>query len=240
MRSEVPLIGITAANDPEYRGLYVVRWDYARGVEAAGGIPVILAPSLKIPVGRVLDRLDGLIFSGGRDIDPSLYGGRPAGSEPDEGDRERDAFELDLMRRALERDLPVLGISRGMHMLNVARGGDLIPDIDSHLHTAVHHDDPNRPRHRLAHLVEVEEGSRLYHVSGAGRFQVNSFHHQAVDRLGRGLRASAHASDGVVEAIEISDRRLVLGLQWHPEALVWQGRPYSSQLAAVVEAARAA
>jgi gamma-glutamyl-gamma-aminobutyrate hydrolase PuuD len=156
-----------------------------------------------------LDGVHGLLISGGTDVSARLYSSEPS-PHSDPPDDARDLMELTLVREALDRDLPVLAICRGMQLLNVALGGTLIPHL------------PQTEAHRQrgvmdAHAIQVMEGTRLAAVIGPGPLAVNSRHHQAVDALGEGLRISARSSDGVVEAIEIPDRRFILGVQWHPE-----------------------
>jgi putative glutamine amidotransferase len=187
---------------------------YLRAVEAAGGIPVVLPP-LGDAV-AYLDRLDGICLSGGPDLDPIAYGAPDRHAELGPTEPGLDVFELQLARAADERGLPILGICRGAQALNVARGGTLHQHLPGHRQT--------EPATATTHTVQIEPGSRLADVAGAGRLRVNSFHHQAVDVLGRGLRAVAFAADGIVEAIEVPGPRLVLGVQWHAEGLTAQSR----------------
>jgi putative glutamine amidotransferase len=164
-------------------------------------------------VEETLDALDGLIFSGGSDLDPSLYG-QEAHAETTGVVAERDRGELALLTAALERDMPVLAICRGSQVLNVALGGDLVqhlPEVvgsEQHKHT---------PGEFADHDVAVEEGTRLGSIVG-GEVPVKSHHHQGFGRLGKGLRVAAHANDGAVEAVEDPSRRFALGVLWHPEA----------------------
>ena len=244
-----PLIGISTSEmrmparvlplpqgEPAQREL-ALGMAYARAVEAAGGLPVVLAPIDPGAVDALLSRLSGLCLPGGPDLHPQWYGDAP---HPELGptEPELDAFELALARRADALGMPILAICRGAQLLNVARGGTLhqhlpgrpVPLEVAHRQAA--------PPERASHAVEVEGGSLLAIWTGAGRLEVNSFHHQAVRRLGADLRAVAWAPDGVVEAIEAPDRPFVLGVQWHAEGLV--GRPEQESLfTAFVEAARA-
>jgi len=230
-----PLIGIAAGNDPKNPELFVLRWDYVRSVEFAGGVPVILAPSGPALHPSLLGRLDGLILTGGVDISPELYGA-PAHPTVTRTSPARDEFELALLADALERDLPVLGICRGSQMLNVALGGTLIQDIPSAVPEHASHDDPERPRAAIAHRVRVDAGSRLASILGRTDLEVNSFHHQAVDRLGRGLVVTARAEDGVIEGIELPSARFVVGVQWHPEAFVKSPEVFGALFSALVAA----
>ena len=180
---------------------------YLRALDAAGAMPVVLPP-----VGdaeAVLARLDGICLSGGPDLDPGAYGAPDR--HPQLGDTEPslDAFELALARAALAGGVPILGVCRGAQTLNVAAGGTLHQHIDGHRQT--------EPGTVTTHVVDVAARTRLAGIVGAGALGVNSFHHQAVETLGGGLRAVAHAPDGTIEAIEGAG--FVLGVQWHAEAL---------------------
>jgi putative glutamine amidotransferase len=212
-----PLVGITTYVTAARFGAWdteaaLVPGDYVRAVERAGGRPLLVPPS-EAGVEETLDAVDGLIFSGGSDLEPELYGQDPHpetyGVVP-----ERDRAELALLTAALERDLPVLAICRGSQVLNVALGGDLVqhlPDLvghEQHKHT---------PGVFADHDVDVENGTRLAALLGE-RAAVKSHHHQGFGRLGDGLRASARAEDGAVEAVEASALRFALGVLWHPEA----------------------
>ena len=213
-----PLIGITAYVEPSARwGAWdlptaLVPLDYVEAVERAGGRPLIVPPS-STGIDETLEALDGLILSGGSDLDPELYG---ADRHPETAGirSERDAAELELLKAALDRDLPVLAICRGSQVLNVARGGDLVqhlPDVvgdEKHKHT---------PGSFADHDVEVEKDTRLGEILG-DRAPVKSHHHQGIGRLGDGLRESARAEDGTIEAVEDPAKRFALGVLWHPEA----------------------
>jgi putative glutamine amidotransferase len=220
-----PLVGITLG-DGDRRGLHAIREEYVRSVEQAEAVPVVLPPLPPEDVPALLDRLDGVLLSGGVDVDPILYGEPP---HPRLGrvDRRRDDFELALAREALRRDVPTLAICRGHQVLNVALGGTLVQDIASDLPGAADHDAPGR-RWRRSHGVEVVAGSRLHGILGRQTLSVNSFHHQAVDRVGQGLVVSARCpADGLIEGLEMPDRRFAIAVQWHPESF-WN-RPDSFQ-----------
>jgi putative glutamine amidotransferase len=210
------VIGITLG-DGDRPGYTSMRADYVRSVERSGALPLVLPTLAPETAEALLDRLDGLVLSGGVDVDPALYG-QPRHPKLGRVDRERDDFELALTRHALRRDLPLLAICRGQQVLNVATGGTLIQDIPSELEGAVRHDAPGR-RTRRSHPVEVTRGSKLGEILGTAALDVNSFHHQAVDLVGEGLSVSARSpADGVIEAVEMKDRSFVLGVQWHPES----------------------
>jgi putative glutamine amidotransferase len=215
-----PTIGITTGVDD--KGFFTLRPEYVPAVEKAGGVPVLLAPARPDEVPALLERLDGLLMSGGSDIDPSLYG--EAAHPTSRWVRERDDFEIALARAAVARDLPLLAICRGQQVLNVALGGTLVQDIPSQLPSAGPHYPKDVDRWRAAHDVEIAPGTRLRELVGRDVLAVNSFHHQAVRDLGRGLRLAARGRDGVVEGIESPDHRFVVGVQWHPEAM-WNREP---------------
>ena len=195
---------------------------YARAVEAAGGVPVVMPPLASAAIPALVSRLDGLLLSGGPDLAPVAYDQRPhielGSTEP-----RLDAFEYAVVREALKLGLPILGICRGAQALNVARGGTLhqhLPDLPA---TALTHRQCEAGE-SLTHDVDVVAGTKLRRIVRSARLGVNSFHHQAVDRLGEGLRVSARASDGTVEAIEDPRRPFVLGVQWHAEMLLEERR----------------
>jgi putative glutamine amidotransferase len=192
---------------------------YMRAVERAGGLPVALPPLRDENVGPLLEQLSGLLLTGGPDIDPACYGAEP---HPELGpiDHDVDVFEIELCRQADRRGLPILGICRGSQVLNVARGGSLIQHLPDISGGTIEHRQ-TEPGDRTTHEVQVAPDSGLAQTTGGGPVRVNSFHHQAVDRLGTGLRPVAWAADGVVEAVEDpeDDGQLVLGVQWHAETL---------------------
>lgn len=178
---------------------------YERALEHVGLEPVRLAPGLPL----TLEGVDGLLLTGGADVNPARYGQsrHPKAEEPD---NERDELEFETLRQAFQKELPVLAICRGMQLLNVACGGGLI----QHLDTAETH---FRPADLDAHQIEIPPGTRLASLMGPGAHVVNSRHHQAVERIGDGLIVSATAGDGVIEAIEKPGEQFVVGVQWHPE-----------------------
>jgi putative glutamine amidotransferase len=191
---------------------------YLRAVERAGGLPVVLPPLELDRISALLDRLSGVLLSGGPDLDPAGYG-RDAHPELGPTEPRLDAFEVRLAKEADARGLPVLGICRGAQAINIARGGTLhqhLPEVTDG--SVVHRRPPTGDD--AAHEVRVAAGSRLAAVVGSGPLSVNSFHHQAVDRLGDGLDAVAWSADGVIEGIEGRGDSFVLGVQWHAETLV--------------------
>jgi putative glutamine amidotransferase len=228
-----PLIGITTYAQEASWGVWrvpaaLIPLDYVDAVERAGGRPVLIPPS-EDGVDETLDALDGIVFSGGADVDPTLYGA-DAHPETDAPQKRRDEAELALLRAALERDLPTLAVCRGVQLLNVARGGDLV----QHLPEKVGHDDHRQvPGTFSEHPVEVQAGSRLRAIVGPDP-RVTSHHHQSLGTVGEGLVEAAWAEDGTVEAVEDPEKRFLLGVQWHPEAGEDRGL-----LEALVEEARA-
>ena len=216
MAGVAPVVGITAYVEQASWGVWdlpacVLPFRYVERVEAAGGRAVVLPPTAAAD-DTVLDRLDAVVFAGGADLDPALYGEGPhaatTGLRP-----ERDAAEVPLMRSALGRDLPVLGICRGMQLLSVVRGGSLV----QHLPEAVGHE-----RHRPApgvyglHEVRLEPGSRAHRILG-DRVSVPSYHHQGLASAGD-LTVTGWADDGTPEVVEDPDLRFAVGVLWHPEA----------------------
>ncbi len=219
-----PLIGISSYARGGQRLSFSVPCEYVDAIRRAGGVPVVLPPVLG-PVREALDAVSGLILPGGGDIHPEHYGG----NEHDANYgvcHERDCFELVLVRAALERGLPIMCVCRGMQVLNVAVGGDLIPHIPDVYGTRVVHRTPDVQA--IPHGVRLAPGSHVARVYGVTAAIVQSVHHQAVGRLGDGLRAVAWADDGVVEAIESERHDFVVAVQWHPELDVpSEERPYT-------------
>lgn len=190
---------------------------YTDAVAKAAGIALVIAPNAAVTSDpdAVLSILDALILAGGTDIDPAFYGAEPS-PETGTADRNRDEAELALARGALARDLPVLGICRGMELLNIAQGGTLHQHLPARLgHT--HH--LRRIGTFAVHEVALTPGSAAQHLAGAADCSVRSHHHQAIDALGTGVVATGwDTRDGIIEAIEIEDASLAVGVQWHPEA----------------------
>lgn len=216
-----PLIGVTA-NFSE--GQLQLAPGYFRSVEAAGGIPVIIAPK-RMPNANMLlllDRIDGLLLSGGADINPILVGEDPVPALHGIN-TERDLFELTLTRLAYNRQIPMLGICRGIQVLAAALGGTIMQDIATSLpHTQLIKHSQDADRATATHFVEAVEGSRIAELLGK-RFAVNSFHHQAVGQCGPRFRITAQSADGVIEAIESTEMKSIIGVQWHPECFIAEG-----------------
>ena len=242
-----PRIGIAGATrtDLERKAFQA----YVEAIEDAGGTSVPIKPGESVhPAPEILDGLDGLVLTGGLDIDPKEYGQTVDPAMAVEVDHERDALELPLAREAVRRDLPVLAICRGIQVLNVALGGTLIQDLDvartgrqawSHQQRKSR---PGEPLDAAIHDVDVAPGSRLREIAGGRRVGVNTFHHQAIDRVATGLVVTARAADptqaDLIEAVEAPGCRWVLGVQWHPERM-WRSAPGQRRLFVdLVEAAK--
>ena len=223
-----PLIGVTTSEvrpatatrpeehaDPR-RPEMALGMTYMRAVQRTGGAPVVIPP---LPGGAeaLLERVDGVLLSGGPDLDPIAYRHE---AHPELGPtwRELDEVEFELARGADERGIPVLGICRGVQALNTVRGGTLHQDLPSLNGSLIDHRQTDGGD-VLTHEIAIEPGTQLERLTGGGRLEVNSFHHQGIDRLGDGLIVSARSEDGVIEAIEDPDSRFFLGVQWHAEFL---------------------
>ncbi|MEO5896713.1 MAG: gamma-glutamyl-gamma-aminobutyrate hydrolase family protein [Vicinamibacterales bacterium] len=224
-----PVIGITRCSRLD---------DYVSSVETSGGRARIL--EINDSPRQLVEQIDGLLLTGGGDVDPVLYREErhPSVEDAEPG---RDEFEIDLARRAMQRHLPLLAICRGSQVLNVAAGGTLVQDIPSAIATTLRHS-VVEPRNLIAHDVTVAEGSRLERVLGGAvttehSCRVNSRHHQSVGRLGASLVASATAPDGVIEAVEAPGEDFCVGVQWHPENF-WRTGEFKGLFDTFVETAR--
>ncbi len=220
-----PVIGITA--DSEQPGGYskfpwfALRRNYCGAVSHAGGLPVIL-PHEPDRVPEYLALMDGVVVSGGAfDVDPAHFG--DASRHPSVVTKDsRTVFEIAVVRAALERDLPLLAICGGQQLLHVVLGGTLIQHIPDAVPNALAHEQPN-PRDQPGHGVEVRPGTALHDIVGVDRLEVNSAHHQAAADVPEGVVVNAVAPDGVIEGIEVPDKRFCIGVQWHPEFLIGDG-----------------
>ena len=224
-----PVIGVTRCSRLD---------DYVASVERSGARARILEVS-ESPRG-VLQTIDGVLLTGGGDVDPAFYG-EDRHETVQDAEPGRDEFELDLARRAIEEDVPLLAICRGAQVLNVATGGTLVQDIPSAVTTELTHS-LTEPKDCVAHDIRVDADSRLHGalggtVSASCACRVNSRHHQSVGKLGRNLKASATAPDGVIEGIEAPEATFCLGVQWHPENF-WRTGEFKPLFDAFVAAAR--
>lgn len=242
-----PVIGVTATLKEDIDqiadrplGRFVrADLDYVEGVAHAGGVPVVLPPvGEQRAAEAVIGGLDGLLLSGGSDLDPSYYGEKPI-PELNVTLPERDAFEMALLGEALRRGIPIFGICRGLQVLNVALGGTLYQDLPSQLGRDLLTHRQETPKWQATHEVEIHEGSWVGGITDSTCVKVNSYHHQGIKDLADGLRVSARSSDGVIEAIESHDfsERWLVGVQWHAEAMRDAGAEHRNLFEAHVQAA---
>lgn len=215
-----PLIGITCSTHPTEEKYYIVK-DYVKAVEASGGIPVLIPPvKSETKIKSMVRVLDGLLLSGGKDLDPKYYGEEPVGVW--RIDPEKDVLELTLTRTALKRNIPILGICRGCQVLNVVGGGTVAQHLSTQKGAIKHWQ--TAPDAYPTHGLELRKGTRLLQIIGESRIRVNSFHHQAIKDVAKGYKVSAVAPDGTVEAIESEGDSWVIGVQFHIEYL-WEEYP---------------
>jgi putative glutamine amidotransferase len=241
-----PVIGITSSQfiDSASHGVFPrhsVSKAYAEAVHEAGGTPIIL-PFFGDLAANMLDLIDGLILTGGADIDPARFGDDQLHPKTYDVLPDRDEAEIELTRGALSRDMPILGICRGIQVLNVAMGGTLYQDVPDQFSAEIMHrqQEESIPANEAGHSVTVESGSLLERIYGEGSIAVNSFHHQAVREVAPGLVATGTSDDGLIEAVESPERAFVLGVQWHPELMFARHERHLAPFAALVEAAAAA
>lgn len=233
-----PVIGIPIGREMPHSPEYLrIRGTYARAVADAGGVPLLLPPIADVgALRRAFELLDGLVFPGGLDVEPGHYGEEAHPTTL--VDEVLDGAELRLAAWAVAEERPTLGLCRGQQLLNVALGGSLVQDLPSE---GLEH--PQSPHHglrsELVHAIDVASDSRLARALGATTLSANSYHHQAVRRLGRGLRAVAWSSDGVIEGVESDEHPWLLTVQFHPEDLVGFHDPSRRLFAAFVEACAA-
>lgn len=215
-----PVIGLSCSTlvVPGMRGVprFALVHHYVDCVLAAGGLPLLLPNVTPEAAAGYLARIDGLLLTGGLDVDPIHYGQEP---KPHLGqiDPTRDAFELELADGARHAGIPILAICRGVQVLNVAFGGTLLQHIPDEVEGALRHEQDAVRYDALAHAVHIERGTRLFEIAGTEEARVNSFHHQAVDRPAGGFVVSARARDGVIEGLEDPRAGFCVGVQWHPE-----------------------
>jgi putative glutamine amidotransferase len=240
-RRGAPLIGVTpdvAATGDNAEPLIVLQERYARAIQQAGAIPLVLPiASAPATLRRVVESLDGVVVSGGDfDIHPKYYGER-ATERLGNIREERTEFELGLISLALKRDMPLLGVCGGAQAINVALGGSLYQDIRSQVAGAAEHEQGHL-KDRGGHAVNIVPGTKLRRIVGRESLEVNTTHHQSVKKLGKGLIVNAAAADRVIEGIESQGHTFVLGVQWHPEFLVHRDRAQKKIFAAFVSACK--
>ena len=239
-----PLVGIPAdfAPSPDTtisHPRWLLNQTYVDAVFDAGGLPLIL-PVLPDPGDQLLDLLDGVILSGGGDIDPIHFRRdrhpKTGGISP-----ERDDLELRVFAAARERGLPILGICRGLQLINVAMGGTLIQDIPDERPSSSQHrqDHDGLARNDVSHPVTLVGGSRVAGIYGDTRIMTNSYHHQAIDDLADGLTVTGHSDDGTIESFEVAGDPFLVAVQWHPETLYRRHTEHARVFSALIEAASA-
>lgn len=226
------VIGITSsqenANEPSE---FTSPKSYSKAIEHAGGLPILLPiidENVEL-IEEMLEHVDGLLLTGGVDVDPLLFGEQPH-RELGRIDPGRDYFELHLAKAAMKKGIPILGICRGCQILNVAAGGTIIQDIPEVLgkQNVIKHQQ-SAPRWYPTHTARLVEGTKLASIFGEKEISINSYHHQSVNQPAPGFVVSAQATDGVIEAIEFADHPFTIGVQWHPE-LMWYRCPIFSKL----------
>ncbi|MBV7328966.1 gamma-glutamyl-gamma-aminobutyrate hydrolase family protein [Chloroflexi bacterium TSY] len=232
-----PLIGLTTYHRDE-RGYIQLPGQYADGVRRAGGIPLLIQPG-EPRLDELMNTLDGLILSGGGDVDPKRYTENDHTNDVYWVDQERDTSEFELTQRALDREMPLFCICRGFQVLNVALGGTLIPHIPNAYPNAIdHRQPPDKPYGPIPHAVQIDDNSRLTQILGSGCVTTASWHHQAIDKVAPGLTVVGRASDGIIEAVELSDHPQVLAVQWHPELTAAEDESQQKLFDALVELAQ--
>lgn len=215
----IPIIGLTTSRDLANETIRVNE-AYVQGISQAGGIPVLIPLGIsEQALAAMAVKLDGILFTGGIDVEPARYGADNQHPKLGEVDKDRDRVELFLYQEITRLGLPFLGICRGIQLVNVAMGGTLYIDIPSQYAGAIQHDYHGYPRKTLAHSVEVVD-ERLASILGATRQEVTSFHHQAVEKLAPVFKATAYAPDGLIEALELPGYPFGLAVQWHPECML--------------------
>jgi len=236
MNNSKPIIGIGSdiLTTPGMRDRAYVYTTYVESLRKAGAVPVLIPPQAENAT-DVVESLDGVLLAGGDDCDPTLYGEEPHPTvEP--MDPRRQSSDLSLAKAARDKGIPTLGICLGLQVMNVAAGGTLVQDIDSQLKTEIEH--VSEPEDRARHDVHIENGTQLSKIlGGTAEMNVNSSHHQAIKRVGDGLRETAHAPDGIVEGLEDPRHPFYVGVQWHPEDMPGETSA-ASIFGAFVEAAR--
>lgn len=234
-----PIIGITTMRRVNQYGMRLssLAETYVDALQQAGACPVLIPNNIpESALNELLSRLDGVVFSGGGDIDPGFY---QAEDHPkvDSVDQQRDRLEISILERVVHEKKPFLGICRGLQLINVGLGGSLYADIAEQVPGAAKHDYyPDWDRDHLAHTVQIQEESKLAAILGQRELQVNSMHHQAVEQLAAGLIPTACSPDGLVEGFELPGHPFGLAVQWHPEWLTAH-QPMRALFAAFIKAA---
>ncbi len=222
-----PVIGITLNEDVDDYIVFLSQF-YFRVIEEVGGIPILIPP-IKNPevLNRILDMVNGLILSGGGDVDPVHINEEPI-MEMGRITPDRDYAELELTKGALKRDISVLAICRGMQLLNIVAGGTIYQDINTQIRKVLKHKQ-EAPKGYPTHGIKVKEESKLFSIVGAEQLRVNSFHHQAIAKPALDFLVTGQSIDGVIEAIESQKHNFVIGVQWHPECM-WERNPQAFRI----------
>ena len=234
-----PIIGIpchAGLRAETERPIYYNNRTYIHAVERAGGVPILIPIFDDLDeLETLLPRLDGLLLSGGIDVDPSNYDEEP---HPllSETNPKLDTLELTMARWAFDENMPTLGICRGMQVLNVSLGGSLYQDLGALYPNSMRHALWDLPRTTIGHSIHVESGSRMEQILGTSELHANSLHHQAVKTPGKGVRVSGRAEDGVAELIEVPGHRFMMGVQCHPEELYANDAAWASLFSAFIGA----
>lgn len=232
-----PIIGITTFESEE-KGYHRIKSNYINSVFAAGGIPI------NIPIiheekdyDAYLDILDGIIFTGGLDVSPLSYNENPL-KEINSTSSIRDKYEMGLFKKAYERKLPILGICRGLQVANVVLGGSLYQDIYVQVPGVLGHQPDDMPNDEFYHSINIKKDTKLFNIFRSEKVFVNSLHHQAIKELGEGLVIAALSEDGIIEAVEPTDDRFLIGLQFHPEDLTKKYEKFLNIFRELVQAAK--
>lgn len=215
-----PIIGITTFIESKPKKDYCsVSNNYIYSVQKAGGIPILIPIDDNIEnIASYSEIIDGILFTGGEDVSPLKYGEDPL-KQVDGISEDRDNFELQLFQEVYKKNIPILGICRGTQLINIALGGSLYQDINSQIPDSFGHLPKNTMVNNLYHSVKIEEDSRLFNIFNTKELNVNSFHHQAIKKVGTDLKTVAFSSDGIIEAVESTGERFLVAVQWHPEDL---------------------
>ncbi|MFD1356647.1 gamma-glutamyl-gamma-aminobutyrate hydrolase family protein [Fictibacillus halophilus] len=241
-----PLIGLTSTvmsintieTQSENVDTIVVYNKFAETVRDAGGVPVVIPMGKPEEADYYAKLCDGIIFTGGEDISSITYGEEPH-PKVKKVNKHRDDFEIELVKKARENERAILAMCRGYHLLNVSYGGTIVQDVVSEFEDSINHFQKSATRTEPSHTVTIDENSKLYKIVGEKEVAVNSFHHQAIGEVGKGLRVAARAADGIIEALELEDEEatFLLGTQWHPEELRHENKNMMAIITTFIEAA---
>jgi putative glutamine amidotransferase len=241
-----PLIGLTSTvmsintieTQSENVDTIVVYNKFAETVRDAGGVPVVIPMGKPEEAEYYAKMCDGIIFTGGEDISSITYGEEPH-PKVKKVNKHRDDFEIELVKKARDNERAILAMCRGYHLLNVSYGGTIVQDVVSEFEDSINHFQSSATRTEPSHTVTIDENSKLYKIVGEKEVAVNSFHHQAIGEVGKGLRVAARAADGIIEALELEDDEatFLLGTQWHPEELRHENKNMMAIITNFIEAA---